>query len=90
MSENISAFQHSISDFNQYKLNWIIVWQGILEVNSSVLIGSFLVENLPYDGPKKLCSFCFRKPANTERKRVNTLILRKETILKTYILQSLS
>ena len=44
MSENISAFQHNISDFNQYKLNWIIVWQGSLEVNSSVLIGSFLVQ----------------------------------------------
>ena len=32
------------------KLNIIIIWQDSLEVNRSVLIGSFLVGNLPY-GP---------------------------------------
>ena len=50
----------------------IIIWQGSLEVNPSVVIASFLVGILP-DRPfrgngHKPCifCFCFRKPANSK------------------------
>ena len=46
-----------------------IIWQDSLEVNPSVLIGSFYVGILPY-APfhgHKLCIFCFRKPANSRQ-----------------------
>ena len=46
-----------------------ILWQGSLERNPSVLIGSFLVRISPY-GPfpcTKPYSFCFRKPANSKQ-----------------------
>lgn len=57
---------------NQPRKNWsdhlkiisVIIWQGNLEVNPSVLIGSFLVEILQC-GPfgHKLCIFHFKNPA---------------------------
>ena len=34
------------------------MWQGSLEVNLSVLIGSFLVGILPYSVSHRLCVFC--------------------------------
>ena len=65
----------------------IIIWQDSLEVNPSVLIGSFLVGILPY-GPfpwKRSFAvyfFGFGKPhrqiQTTKRKRSNTLIFAKK------------
>ena len=64
-----------------------IIWQDSLEVNPSVLIGSFLVGILPY-GPfpwkrsYAVYFFGFRKPRRqiqtTKRKRSNTLIFAKK------------
>ena len=50
----------------------IIIWQGSLEVNQSVLIGSFLVgispyEPFPWNGHNLCIFFCFRKPANSKQ-----------------------
>ena len=65
----------------------IIIWQDSLEVNPSVLIGSFLVGILPYGPfPRKrsygVYFFGFRKPRRqiqtTKRKRSNTLIFAKK------------
>ena len=65
----------------------IIIWQDSLQVNPSVLIGSFLVGILPY-GPfpwkrsYAVYFFGFRKPRRqiqtTKRKRSNTLIFAKK------------
>ena len=48
--------------------DYLSIWQGNLEINVNVLIGSFLVGILLY-GPFtcKLCIFCFRKPANSKQ-----------------------
>ena len=65
----------------------LIIWQDSLEVDPSVLIGSFLVGILPY-GPfpwkrsYAVYFFGFRKPRRqiqtTKRKRSNTLIFAKK------------
>ena len=68
-------------------INPIIIWQDSLEVNPSVLIGSFLVGILPYGPfPRKqsyaVYFFGFRKPRRqiqtTKRKCSNTLIFAKK------------
>ena len=46
--------------------DYLSMWQGSLEINANVLIGSFLVGILLY-GPFKLFIFCFRKPANSKQ-----------------------
>ena len=65
----------------------IIIWQDSLEVNPSVLIGSFLVGILPYGPFPWKRSYAvyflgFRKPRRqiqtTKRKRSNTLIFAKK------------
>ena len=74
----------------QFLINRIIIWQDSLEVNPSVLTGSFLVGILPY-GPfpwKRSYAVYFfffvfivfksRQIQTTKRKRVNTLIFAKK------------
>ena len=71
----------------ELEINIFIIWQGKVEVNPSVLIGSFLVGILPY-GPfpwkrsYAVYFFGFRKPRRqiqtTKRKRSNTLIFAKK------------
>ena len=77
------------------KINVFIIWQDSLEVNPSVLIGSFLVGILPY-GPfpwkrSMLCIFCSRKLANSnyEETTFKYSHLRKKLPKKIDILQSL-
>ena len=60
----------------------IIIWQDSLEVNPSVLIGSFLVGILPY-GPfpwkrSMLSIFLVFEIQTTKRKRSNTLFFAKK------------
>ena len=65
--ESWSRCSHTKHLLGQYE--FIIIWQGSLERNPSVLIGSFLVRISPY-GPfpcTKPYSFCFRKPANSKQ-----------------------
>ena len=73
----------------------IIIWQDSLEVNPSVLIGSFLVGILPY-GPfpwkrSYAVYFCSRKLENSnyEKKTFKYSHLRKKLPKKIDILQSL-
>ena len=80
--------------FSQYRppgrlIKYIIIWQDSLEVNPSVLIGSFLVGILPYG--HMLCIFCSRKLANSnyEKKTFKYSHLRKKLPKKIDILQSL-
>ena len=79
------------------KIRVFIIWQDSLEVNPSVLIGSFLVGILSY-GPfpwKRSYAVyffvCFQKPANSnyEKETCKYSHLRKETTQKIDILQSL-
>ena len=72
-----------------------IIWQDSLEVNPSVLIGSFLVgfchtERFHGNG-HMLCIFCSRKLANSnyEKKTIKCSHLRKKLPKKIDILQSL-
>ena len=73
------------------------MWQDSLEVNPSVLIGSFLVGILPYGPFPWKRSYAvyffvrFRKPANSnyEKETCKYSHLRRETTKKIDILQSL-
>ena len=74
-----------------YCVLWtVIIWQGSLEINPRVLIGSFLVGILPY-GHHKPSILVYDKrqiwkfaAKTAKRKPENTFILRKETTQKTY------
>ena len=72
----------------------IIIWQDSLEVNPSVLIGSFLVGILPY-GPfpwkrSYVVYFLFSKAGKFKLRKENVFShLRKKLPKKTDILQSL-
>ena len=69
----------------QLNLCILIMWQDSLEVNPSILIGSFLVGILPY-GPFISMETAIRyffvfeswQIQTTKRKRVNTLIFAKK------------
>lgn len=70
-------------------LTVIIIWKGTLEINLSILIGSFVIKTVSMEMVISPV-FLFSKPGNSKfatktakRKPVDTFILHKETTQKT-------
>ena len=68
---HVGEERHSSSLVSCLRIQHVIIWQGSLEGNPSVLIGSFLVGTRHMDrfhgNGHKLRIFCFRKPENSKQ-----------------------